>query len=267
MGLVISLLPALILRMPVLQGIGGGDIKFMMALGSFYGPSLPFFYVLGIGSIAAVVGGLVQLIRARQLVTYILLRPFGVPDLEAATVPFGTYLALRGVSVRDHNLDGEVVVMRIATNASMPTWRDLDVVTMDKAEAVLIVPGDDAHKLLHDAADKGMSAVVLAAQDKTLADVALELGYPEKAVMVYRDGKMMALSGDLDFPVVRGGMRLSDVGKVLRQAVEESWIAEPVLKLGLEERRRRWNRSWNSNWKTPRRSKRRRRLWNRSMRT
>jgi len=94
MGLVISLHPALILRMSVLQGIGGGDIKFMMALGSFYGPSLPFFYVLGIGSIAAVVGGLVQLIRARQLVTYILLRPFGVPDLEAATVPFGTYLAL-----------------------------------------------------------------------------------------------------------------------------------------------------------------------------
>lgn len=126
--------------------------------------------------------------------------------------------------------------MRIATNASMPTWRDLDVVTMEKAEAVLIVPGDGAHKLLHDAADKGMSAVVLAAQDKTLADAALELGYPEKAVMVYRDGKMIALSGELDFPVVRGGMRLRDVGKVLKQAVEESWIAEPVLKLGLEER-------------------------------
>lgn len=94
LGLLISIIPALILRIPVLQGIGGGDIKFMMALGSFYGASLPFFCVLGIGSLVAVMGGIVQLIRARQLVMYFLLRPFGVPDLEAASVPFGTYLAL-----------------------------------------------------------------------------------------------------------------------------------------------------------------------------
>lgn len=124
--------------------------------------------------------------------------------------------------------------MRIVTNAGVPMWRDMDIATMEKAEAVLLVPGNGAYELLNDAAEKGMPTVVLAGGDNSLAEAALELGYPEKAIIVYREGKLISLSGELNFPVVRGGMRLSDVEKVLKKALEENWTAEPVLKLGLE---------------------------------
>lgn len=92
-GIAVLVLPALLLRLPVLKAVGGGDVKLVAALGSFYGlPKL--FWVLLAGSILAFLGGMVNLLLKGKLKTYLLLRPFGVPDIPEAYVPFGSYLAL-----------------------------------------------------------------------------------------------------------------------------------------------------------------------------
>lgn len=90
----LSIFPAIIMRMPVLQAVGGGDIKMMTAVGSFYGLAYSLFWVLGIGSILSVVYGIVQMARAGYLKSYILLRPYSVLDVPETRVPFGSFLSL-----------------------------------------------------------------------------------------------------------------------------------------------------------------------------
>ncbi|PTQ50932.1 MAG: hypothetical protein HSCHL_2044 [Hydrogenibacillus schlegelii] len=90
----LSILPAFIMRMPVLQAVGGGDIKLMTAVGAFYGLTSGLFWAFGIGSVLSVVYGIVRMARSGYLKAYVLLRPFGVLDVPEARVPFGSFLAL-----------------------------------------------------------------------------------------------------------------------------------------------------------------------------
>lgn len=90
----LSILPALIMRIPILQAVGGGDIKMMTAVGSFYGLSLSLFWAFGIGSVLSVIFGIIQMARAGYLKSYVLIRPYAVLDVPETRVPFGTFLAL-----------------------------------------------------------------------------------------------------------------------------------------------------------------------------
>lgn len=93
LGLVFGLLPALILRVPVLAGIGGGDLKMMAALGAWYGPR-ELLWVLAAGSVLAVVGGMANLARSGKLLLWVYLLPIrGRERFDEEVLPFGVYLA------------------------------------------------------------------------------------------------------------------------------------------------------------------------------
>jgi len=94
LGLGVGLLPALILRVPVLSGIGGGDLKMMASLGAWYGPGA-LLWVLAAGSALAVAGGVVNLARSGKLLLWVSLLPFRDRERFAEEVlPFGVYLAI-----------------------------------------------------------------------------------------------------------------------------------------------------------------------------
>lgn len=90
----LAIFPALIMRMPVLRAVGGGDIKMMTAIGAFYGLSYPLFWVFAIGSILSVIYGLFRMAKAGYLKSYIILRPIMVLDVPETRVPFGVFLSL-----------------------------------------------------------------------------------------------------------------------------------------------------------------------------
>ncbi|WP_027719145.1 prepilin peptidase [Desulfovirgula thermocuniculi] len=93
LGLALGLLPALILRVPVLAGIGGGDLKMMAALGAWYGP-YDLLWVLAAGSVLAVAGGLANLARSGKLLLWVYLFPVrGRERFDEEVLPFGVYLA------------------------------------------------------------------------------------------------------------------------------------------------------------------------------
>lgn len=93
LGLVFGLLPALILRIPLLSGIGGGDLKMMAALGAWYGPQT-LLWVLAAGSVLAVAGGLANLAKSKKLLLWVYLLPVrGRERFDEEVLPFGVYLA------------------------------------------------------------------------------------------------------------------------------------------------------------------------------
>lgn len=83
--------PPLLMRRPVLEVVGGGDIKLMAALGAWYGPSVDFLSVVFLAAVSGLLHGLGMMARRGLLRSLTFAPVAGLPDVY---VPFGFHLAL-----------------------------------------------------------------------------------------------------------------------------------------------------------------------------
>lgn len=103
----------------------------------------------------------------------------------------------------------------------------------EDADVVCIVPNTAYEDVLYAAADYELPTIILSTRDQKLAREALLLGFPEKAVFVEKQNEIVCLDEtvSLRFSIVRGGIRVKDLMSLFERAVQEHWVAEPVVKL------------------------------------
>lgn len=118
--------------------------------------------------------------------------------------------------------------IKIATNADL-NRRPFEIVETGDAEVVLVVPRAGAIRLMEEAAELEKTAAIVTGDDGDLTKEALRLGFPEDAVFVRKNDVFTNLTGSVSVPMVRGGIRLKDIEALLKKALEESWVADPVL--------------------------------------
>lgn len=83
--------PPLLMRRPVLEVVGGGDIKLMAALGAWYGPSSELLSVVFLAAASGLLHGLGMMTRRGLLKSLLFVHVAGLPEVY---VPFGFHLAL-----------------------------------------------------------------------------------------------------------------------------------------------------------------------------
>lgn len=125
-------------------------------------------------------------------------------------------------------------IIKVLINRKENLGKDMLIVQeVKEADVACVVPGDRYDHVLYDSVFNELPVVVLAADDQNMLKMALDLGIPEKAIYVHRDGRIMCYdeSTEKSYPIVRGGIRLKDLQYLVERAREERWVAEPVIQL------------------------------------
>lgn len=124
--------------------------------------------------------------------------------------------------------------MKVLMNREEKLGKDIMIVQdAEEADVACAVPDEGYVDVLYAAAEHELPVVVLAAHDREVLKTALDLGIPEKAIYVHRNGQIMSYGGSTErqYPLVRGGIRVKDLIPLLERSREERWVAEPVVRL------------------------------------